>query len=164
MRLHFSLVCILILVLSTSCNWYSAGSGLGSVVDLSGTKYKSKFYAKYTDSLYKYFPQYKRPDSVATSGLESNYSFLNLSAFYFNSPPEEIYYMQWEGTGFESIRFAYDITHHRDIYESTDLEVSEEEKQRIEKRFRETILHKLDSLIGKSVDKDTAIFVNPLSK
>jgi hypothetical protein len=159
----FKFIFILIISVISSCNWYGApGSGLGSLADISDFKFKTPFYRKHTDSLLYYYPQFEMPDSIRN--LQNYHSHLNVSCFYFDNPPKEVYFVQWEGTGFISIRAGYNVTKQMHIIENEriNLLVSDQEKNRIKKRFQNEILNKLDSLIDKSADKDSAIFISPV--
>jgi hypothetical protein len=149
-----------------SCNdgfGYRAGSGLGSLVDIGGEKYKHSYLRQYADTFFILYPQYKVPANDPTAYLTSGYEFLNLTKFYFDEEPREIYCVQWEGTGFISVRFAYSYATGKAVVENErdKVYVDEEDKQRMTKRLRTEILDRIDSIIDKSVDRDSAIFVLP---
>jgi hypothetical protein len=139
---------------------YVAGTGLGSLADIDSSKYKSEYYIKYVDTFFKAFPQYKKPDSIFGGNQANNYNFLNLTAFYFNKVPKEIYYVQWEGTGFISVRFSYDLERQEEIseYPRDKSFVEQQEKNRIKNRFKKEVLDRIDSLINISKDRDSAIY------
>jgi len=140
-----------------------AGTGLGSIADIDSTKYKDEYYIKYADTFFKSFPEYKKPDSISGSNQASTYDFLNLTPFYFDKSPKEIYYVQWEGTGFISVRFGYNLDKQEEVFENPRNQtfIDEQEKLRIKQRFRHEILDKIDSLISVSKDKDSAIYKPP---
>jgi hypothetical protein len=87
-----------------------------------------------------------------------------LTKFYFNEEPRQVYYVQWEGTGFISVRFAYNYRTEQTVLEDErdEVYVDEREKQRMAHRLRTEILGRIDSIIEKSADRDSAIFVSPL--
>ena len=154
----FLLVIIFLLKTCENEFGYQAGTGLGSIADIDSTKYKDEFYIKYVDSFFKLFPAYKKPDSIYGSNQASSYDFLHLTPFYFNKKPKEIYYVQWQGTGFISVRFGYNLDRHEEIFENprNETDIDEQEKLRIKNRFRHEILDRIDSLISVSKDKDSA--------
>ena len=168
LRKYFAWTVIVVVVavmimFAKACNngfGYQAGSGLGSLADIDSTKYKDEYYIKYVDTFFKYFPNYKKPDTIYGSNQASSYNFLNLTPFYFDKTPREIYYVQWQGTGFISIRFGYDLIKQEEIFENPRNQkfIEEDDKLRIKKRFRLEILDKFDSLIGVSKDKDSALY------
>jgi len=160
------LTALIIIIISfvRSCNsgfGYQAGSGLGSLVDIGGEKYKHSYLQKYADTFFLIYPQYKVPKSDPTTNMTSGYEFLNLTKFYFDTKPREIYCVQWEGTSFISVRFAYNYETGQEVLENTreKVYVDKMQKQRMTKRLRNEILDKIDSIISKSQDKDSAIYV-----
>src|SRR5258705_3525294 len=140
------------------CYYYGEpGSGLGSVATLEHYTYEGKYYAKYADIFLLKFPQYKVP--IEDTSLASGYEFLNMTKFYFDKTPKEIYCVQWEGTGFIEVRLAYSIDKRKDIIENKrdNLFVDESEKQRIGNRLRHEIIDKIDSIINSSEDRQSVI-------
>jgi hypothetical protein len=134
--------------------------GLGSIAYIDSTKYKDEYYIKYVDTFFKYFPTYKKPDSISGSILVSSYEFLNLTPFYFDKNPKEIYYVQLDGGIY--VRFGFNIDKQEEVFENSNNPSSDEqEKLRIKERFRHEILDKIDSLISVSKDKDSAIWKPP---
>jgi hypothetical protein len=125
------------------------GTGLGTVADIEITKYPDSLYPKYVDSFFRAYPRYRRPDSVKGSWYDTNYSFLNCTPFYFANDPREIYYVQWEGTGFITVRYPYDIDNKKDIVdnESSRRYVDDKTKSTIKYRFQNEVIGKMDSLI-----------------
>jgi len=160
-------VIIFITIFVRSCNngfGYQAGSGLGSLVDISGEKYKHRYLQQYADSFFVLYPQYKVPANDPTKYMTSGYEFLHLTKFYFDQKPREIYCVQWEGSGFISVRFAYSYETNQEILENTrdKVYVDDHEKDRMTKRLRTEILDRIDSIIATSKDKDSAIYVPTL--
>src|SRR5687767_8546450 len=130
------LIAIIILIISfvRACNngfGYRAGSGLGSLVDIGGEKYKHSYLQKYADTFFVLYPQYKVPASDPTESMTSGYEFLDLTKFYFNERPKEIYCVQWEGTSFISVRFAYNYETGQEVLENIreKVYVDEHEKE-----------------------------------
>ena len=140
--------------------YYEAGSGVGSLVDIDKEKYKTEFLEKYTDSFFKTFPQYKPTQADSGNSLISDSSVFMPSIFHFLKNPNEAYCVQWNGTGFISIRYAYNYDRNELIIENTRTKtvVADSEKLRIEKRFRSEILGRIDSVISKSKDSSIAIW------
>lgn len=140
--------------LITGCDWYGApGSGLGTNATVEVEKYKTEYRRKYGDSLKSIYTELQVPDS--TNPLSKGMSFLNMQPFHLTEPPEEIYYIQWSGTGFIEVRMAYDLERNSWIDSDTT------NSKRIKQRFENEILSKIDSLISISVDKDSAVFISP---
>jgi hypothetical protein len=158
-------VIALIIVFVRACNngfGYQAGSGLGSLADIGNEKYKHSFLKKYSDTFFVIYPEYRVPASDPTERMTSGYEFLDMTKFYFSETPKEIYCVQWEGTGFVSVRFAYNYETGVEVIENRreKVYVAEDEKERIAKRLRVEILDKIDSIIARSKDKDSAISSN----
>ncbi len=144
----------LLFSLITGCNWYGApGSGLGTNATVEVEKYKTEYRRKYGDSLKSIYPELQVPNS--TNPIYDGYEFLKLQAFQLNTPPKEIYYIQWEGTGFIEVRMAYNLE------DNTWLNHNTTTSNRVKKRFKKEILNKIDSLITISPEKDSAIFISP---
>jgi hypothetical protein len=142
---------------------YQAGSGLGSVFDIGEQRHQHRYLRKYADTFLIAFPQYKVPDPDPSGYMTSGYEFLDMTKFYFDNAPREIFCIQWEGTGFVSARFAFNCETNQLVIENTrsKVYVDDSEKQRMEKRFRVEVLSRIDSLIAISADRDSAILVLP---
>ena len=137
-----------------SCNWYGTpGSGLGTNATIEVEGYKTEYRRQYGDTLLFLNPEMQVPDSL--DYLINGFEFLALQSFRLTTAPKEIYYIQWEGTGFIEIRMAYNYeTENWISYDSTT-------SIRVKKRFQTEVLEKIDSLIQGSPDKDSAIFISP---
>ncbi|MBS1632289.1 MAG: hypothetical protein JST10_06910 [Bacteroidetes bacterium] len=135
---------------------YQAGSGLGSVTTVENYKYQQNFYEKYADSFLIKFPQYKVPKDDPSSYMTSGYEFLNMTKFYFDKSPKEIYCVQWQGI---DVRMAYSVDRNEMIIENprNNVYIDKSEKERMSKRLRTEVIDKIDSLIANSVDKDSAL-------
>ena len=152
-KLTYTLLTLLIaIILFAIVRGYNSGfgygkQGLGSIAYIDSTKYKDEYYIKYVDTFFKYFPTYKKPDSISGSILASSYEFLNLTPFYFDKKPKEIYYVQLDGGIY--VRFGFNIDKQEEVFENSNNPSSDEqEKLRIKERFRHEILDKIDSLIS----------------
>jgi len=158
---------VVVFLFVRSCNngfGYQAGSGLGSLVDIGHEKYKSEYIEQYVDSFFKVYPQYlPKPGDLAKS-MTSGYEFLNMTNIYFDKSPRETYCVQWSGTGFISVRFAYNYETGQEIIENVrnNAIIADSIKQRMTKRLRREILDKIDSLISKSKDSSIAIWKSPI--
>ena len=142
-----------------SGDFYQAGSGLGSVFDISKEKYKSQYLQKYADTFLRVYPHYKPTSADYATSMTSGYEFLDMTNIFFENYPMETYCVQWTGTGFISIRFAYNYEKNQAVIENTreNLTVPDNEKERMAKRFRSEVLDKMDSIISKSADSIVAI-------
>jgi hypothetical protein len=150
------LIVSLVLLLFSSCdtNYYGApGSGLGTVASIDAGTFNTNYRRQYGDSLIANNKRFQIPDSL--DFINVGYDFLNLQPYHLSSHPQEIYYIQWSGTGFIEVRIAYDVVNKQTIQADTAT------SNRIKNRFKNEILNKIDSLIEKSPDRDSAIYVSP---
>ncbi len=162
----FVALVVFIIMFVRSCDkgfGYKAGSGLGSLVDIEKEKYKSEYIEKYVDTFFKIYPRYKPLPGDLAKSMTSGYEFLNLTNIYFDTFPKETYCVQWSGTGFISVRFAYDYEKNEEVVENTRANaiIADSVKQRMTKRLRIEVLDKLDSIISKSSDSAIAIWKPP---
>ena len=149
-----------------SCNngfGYQAGSGLGSLVDIDKKKYKSNYVEKYVDTFFKVYPQYLPTSGDLAKSMTSGYEFLHMTNIYFDKYPRETYCVQWSGTGFISVRFAYNYETGQEITENVRANsvIADSTKLRMTNRFRVEVLSKIDSIISKSKDSTIAIWKSP---
>ena len=163
----FGAVAIALIIFVRACNdgfGYRAGSGLGSLVDIDGEKYKSEYLEKYVDTFFTAYPRYKPRSGDLTESMTSGYEFLNLTSIYFDSYPRETYCVQWSGTGFISVRFAYDYEKGEEVIENerANAMVADSIKQRMTKRLKTEVLSRIDSIISKSADSSIAIWKPPV--
>lgn len=142
---------------------YQAGSGLGSLVDIDKEKYKSEYIEKYVDTFFKIYPQYLPASGDLAKSMTSGYEFLNMTNIYFDERPRETYCVQWSGTGFISVRFAYNYETREEIIENVraNSTIADSIKERMTKRLRIEVLNKIDSIISKSKDSAIAIWKPP---
>lgn len=148
-----------IFLLWRACNsgdLYQAGSGLGSVTRIDKYKFKSSYYKRYSDSLFSKFPKYRVPNEDPSFYMTQGYEFLNMTKFYFDKSPKEIYCVQWQGI---DVRMAYNVDRNKSIIENprNNIFIPTSEKNRMRNRLQTEIIDKLDSLIENSADKDSAI-------
>ena len=149
-----------VILLWRACNngeLYQAGSGLGSLTHIDKYKFKSAYYKRYSDSLFNKFPKYVVPKDDPSFYMTQGYEFLNMTKFYFDKSPREIYCVQWE-QGI-NVRMAYNVDSNNSIIENPrkNIIIPNFEKDRMRNRLRTEIIDKLDSLIENSADKDSAI-------
>jgi hypothetical protein len=135
---------------------YQAGTGVGNVGDLRAGRYKLSYVQKYADTFFVLYPKYKLPDSIQGSGYASNYGFLNMTEFYFDTSPKEVYHVDW---GTTSVRFAYNIEERKEIYcnHRGNIDISEIERERITARMHNEVILRIDSIINSSIDRDSAL-------
>jgi hypothetical protein len=162
----FGSVAIFLIMFVKACNngfGYQAGSGLGSLVDIDEEKYKSEYIEKYVDTFFKVYPRYKPQAGDLANSMTSGYEFLNLTNIYFDTYPRETYCVQWSGTGFISVRFAYDYEKGEEVIENSRANaiVADSIKQRMTKRLKTEVLSRIDSIISKSADSLIAIWKPP---
>ena len=79
-----------------------------------------------------------------------------MTKFYFDKPPKEIYCVQWQGI---DVRMAYDVDRNEMIIENprNNVYIDKAEKERMSKRLRLEVIDKIDSIISKSPDRDSAL-------
>ncbi|MGF7073846.1 hypothetical protein [Mucilaginibacter sp. 3215] len=124
--------------------------GIGKEVDFPVSKQNLE---KAIDSLYAKHPEYKIPGKwKAFDGWsKAGYDFLESKIFYFKSPPEEMYYVTFIGDSAMlanprkvgiGLRAIYNgDAHGKWLLES---ELNSEEKERINTRFANEIITKLE--------------------
>ena len=119
-------------------------------------KYHQNFYEKYADTFLLKFPQYKIPNDDPSAYMTSGYEFLNMTKFYFDKSPKEIYCVQWQGI---DVRMAYNVDRNEIIIENprNNVYIAKSEKERMRRRLRTEVIDKIDSLIAYSLDKDSAL-------
>jgi signal peptidase I len=146
-------------VINSWTNSMQPGSSIGSIVNIEKEKYKDEYLKKYSDTFFKIYPQFKPLQDDRAKFTFAGYDFLKITYFYFNKTPRETYGVQWSGTGFVSIRFAYNYDKNEAVIENsnTDSIISVKERNRMSIRFRKEILDKIDSLITNSRDSSIAI-------
>jgi hypothetical protein len=147
---------ILFLRALTNGDLYQAGSGLGSVTTVENYKYEQNYYQKYADTFLLKFPQYQVPKNDPSATMTAGYEFLNMTKFYFNKWPREIYCVQWQGI---DVRMAYNVDENEIIIENprNNVYIDTAEKERMSKRLRTEVIDKIDSIIANSRDKDSAL-------
>ncbi len=149
----------LAILLVRACNngdLFQAGSGLGSVTTIENYKYGQSYYEKYADTFLLKFPEYRVPADDPSAYMTSGYEFLNMTKFYFNKPPREIYCVQWQGI---DVRMAYNVDRNEMIVENprNNVYIDKSEKERMGNRLKTEVINKIDSIIAKSQDKDSAL-------
>jgi hypothetical protein len=150
---------VLVILFVRACNngdFYQAGSGLGSVTTIEHHKYQGEYYEKYADSFLAKFPAYRVPKDDPSAYMTSGYEFLDMTKFYFDAPPREIYCVQWQGI---DVRMVYDVDRNKMITENPrhDVYIDKAEKERMSKRLKAEVIDKIDSLISVSADRDSAL-------
>ena len=164
---------IIVILTISSCdfgNLYEPGSGYGVLVSFEDNRFKTEYLERYSDTLFKYFPEYQVPDSLNNPILinypqenrtDTTYKYPSreyLTCYYIPTYPREIYSVQWSGTNGFWIREVMDIDNNIHYFEYRDTKpVSEEDKKRFENRFLKEIYYKLDSLIENSVESKEAL-------
>lgn len=135
------------------------GSSIGSIVNIEKEKYKDEYLKKYSDTFFKVYPQFKPLHGDRAKSTFEGYEFLKITYFYFNKSPRETYGVQWSGTGYVSIRFAYNYEKNEAVIENSNIDsiILVKERNRISLRFRNEILDKIDSIISNSSDSVIAI-------
>jgi hypothetical protein len=108
------------------------------------------------DSLYTKYPEYRMPPKWKTYDFwdSAGYGFLETRMFYFKNSPEEMYWVSFlefpdTTTTSISIRSVFDGSHW-----NNEGDTHRHEKNRIEARFDEEIISKLESFSHSHVVKD----------
>lgn len=141
----------------TACN-FGAGT-LGGFDSITFPTFKKNIVAS-IDSIYKMYPSYKIPDKwkYHDDWKRRGYDFLDSRIFYFKSEPEEMYYVTFLGDANDSVQTNQNNTsisiraflkyNLGDSFESwhTEDQCRSKEKKRIEKRFNEEIISKIEAL------------------
>ena len=101
------------------------------------------------DSLYANYPEYKIPGKWVNFNdwSRAGYDFLESRIFYFNSSPEEMYYVTFTGDTTESstkIGIGIRAIDRGDYYWLLEKDLDSKEIKRIEKRFDAEIVSKLE--------------------
>ena len=112
--------------------------------------------ARAIDSLYAEYPEYKLPEKwqPLDDWKERGYGFLDSRIFYFKNMPEEMYYISFigmpEDSTINNIEATISVRAVRDSASGWMLEAgtSRAEKRRIEKRFDDEIIAKLERYTG----------------
>lgn len=143
---------------------YRAGSGVGSLVDIADEKYKCEYLQQYVDTFFGIYPQYKLPPGNSAESVIGDDNFMHLTTIYFDNSPRQTYFVQWCGTGFVSVRIAYDNQKKDFIVENIreNVVVTDSIKKAMTKRFKTEVLDKIDSIISTSKDSANAILTSHL--
>jgi hypothetical protein len=115
------------------------------------------------DSIYSQYPQYKIPEKwdSLNDWSQRGYDFLDTRIFYFSSNPEEMYYVSFYGDANDTIqkdttRTSLSIRAVHDGKNGWNLEdeFSNKEKNRIENRFDQEIISKLEKFSGVKAERE----------
>jgi hypothetical protein len=149
----------LIIILSTILTGCMVGAGtLGGFETVSFPTSKQNIVTS-IDSIYKLFPNYKIPDHWKRydTWSERGYDFLDSRIFYFKSEPEEMYYVTFIGDSLDQKNPHYTAIAIRSYMKGNNLgpwlnesDTGEEEKKRIESRFRTEIASKIETFSKKT--------------
>jgi hypothetical protein len=137
----------------TVCTGCFIGAGTLGGFDSRTFPTSKKNLVQAIDTLFAKHPEYIIPDKWKTfdDWKTRGYDFLVSRIFYFNSPPEEMYYVSFLGDANDSIqtdtnRTSISIRAINNGNSGWKLEknTSSSDKERIEKRFDEEIISKLE--------------------
>jgi len=145
-----------LIILCTSCKWFSAGT-LGSFKRWAFVITEKQFEQELSQ-FFKNNPQYLVPEKwdYLDTWKESGYGFLKSKIFYFKDGPEEMYYVSYRDIdddftakeGFKttiiSIRAVTDGNEMRIWFTVEDYEKNKVEEKRIDDRFHNEIISKLE--------------------
>ncbi|MFC5682023.1 hypothetical protein ACYE2N_09500 [Flavobacterium sp. MAHUQ-51] len=148
---------ILIIFLLTSC----IGAGTLGGFDLRTFPVSKRKIVLAIDTLYKHYPEYKIPDKwkIYDDWHKRGYDFLDSRIFYFKKYPEEMYYVTFYGDANDSIQVdttktSLSIrTYHNEQFNRWIKEenCNSKEKKRIQKRFDEEIISKVELYLNSKV-------------
>ncbi|RYD57394.1 MAG: hypothetical protein EOP56_08795 [Sphingobacteriales bacterium] len=109
------------------------------------------------DTFFIGYPEYKLPQKwVSFNDWNARgYDFLDGRIFYFKTDPEEVYYITMYGDGNDSVQADTTKTgisirayRNKNIGWTSESDCSRKEKQRVQKRFDEEIVSRIDSILG----------------
>ena len=158
---------ILLIFACTSCNWLGAGT-LGTFQQYYFI-ISEKDFEKEITKFYVNNPQYIIPEKwkELDNWNERGFGVLNGKIFYFKSNPEEIYYVTYHQLGddftlkegFKTIDISVRAVHSGELdwrwLKEKDFNKNEEEKKRIEDRFYNEIILKLEKQFNlKAIKND----------
>jgi hypothetical protein len=138
---------------------FALSSPLRLALDRVKFKVPEKTIQHAIDSLYRTHPEYVVPEKweSKTELWMKNYSFLKTVIFYFHNDPEEMYYVTFvkAGTGgnLNHTRLAVRAVQTEETKTTwkNHEELSTEEQKRIQKRFVDEIVSKLETIIEEKV-------------
>jgi hypothetical protein len=142
-----------IILFLTSCGF---GAGTLGGFDTYFFPTSKKLIKESIDSLYSKHPEYKIPKKwiYFDDWKARGYDFLETNIYYFNSEPEEMYYVSFYGDANDSIQVDESKTgiSVRAVNNGygwiLEKETSTNEKARIEKRFYDEIVSKIELYSG----------------
>ena len=117
---------------------------------------------KAIDTLFAQHPEYKIPSKWTSldDWKERGYDFLDTRIFYLKSNPEEIYYVSFYGDANDSIQanpqktgIAIRAVNNGAGWTKED-ETNSRDKRRIEKRFSDEIISRLENYTGTSATQE----------
>lgn len=136
------------LVLSTGCKYYSAGT-LGSFEESKFELTKSDLEIR-INKLQEDYPEYKVPPKREeyNDWEQRGYSFLTGYIFYFESEPEEMYYVTFLGDTATLANSTQSALAIRAIHQTPGRwllaeDLTESDRRRVEERFNKEIKAKL---------------------
>ena len=146
-------ISLFIILFLTSCGF---GAGTLGGFDTYFFPTSKKSITESIDSLYSQHPEYKIPEKwiYLDDWKARGYDFLETNIYYFNSAPEEMYYVSFYGDANDSIQVEESKTgiSIRAVNNGygwiKEEETSSNEKARIEKRFYEEIVSKIELYSG----------------
>src|ERR1700686_1727012 len=140
---------LLMLVLFGSAVFFAGCGTLGGFEIITFSTSKQKLESG-IDSLYAKYPQYRIPPAWKSLDDWSarGYDFLESRLFYFNNPPQELYYVSFVGDSTDFADTSKISISVRAVTNETsgwklEKDVSSKESDRIEARFRKEIVEKL---------------------
>lgn len=152
MTTAFRIIKILLVIFLTSC----IGAGTLGGFDLRSFSTSKKNIVRAIDSLYLNYPEYVIPSKWTKFDIwkSRGYDFLDSRIFYFSVQPEEMYYVTFYGDANDSIQINHTYTalsiraycngNYKWLKEE---DCTSKQKERIQKRFDEEIIPKLQKYI-----------------
>ena len=142
----------IIMLLGCVCSVLAACDNIGTVGDPVRFHTKKPALAAAIDSLYAKYPEYRVPAKWQqfNNFAYKNPAFIETRVFYFKSPPEEMYYVSLIDDSLLSADTAHSGLAIRAINRGSGVwlqgpDVSFRDEKRINKRFKNAILSKLEA-------------------
>lgn len=149
--MNFYKLTILIVFVSSSFSCNKVGAGSFGGWDINVFPVPPNRFDKAIDSLYKLHPTYIMPEKWKAYGedwIKQGYISKKIYVFYFNESPEKMYYISLVDAGMsehpEYTRISIRGVKTSDGHWKENSQYNPKERERIEKRFNEQIIKKLE--------------------
>ncbi|HLC82499.1 MAG TPA: hypothetical protein VJI69_01635 [Bacteroidia bacterium] len=156
-----NLIILLLLFSLSGCGVLFYGAGTLGGFDIRFFPVAKIEVVKAISDLYRNNPEYSIPEKWKQHDdwKARGYGFLDTRIFYFKNPPEEMYYVSFYGDSIKqanphkigiAIRAVYNDSHGWDL----EKEFKRKERERVEQRFQNEIIAKLEGYIEKKSTRE----------